>query len=63
MPGSGVFLRLQAPWRPIKPSSLYDIANREFVAPGIQPAHPGPHALRRAWRRSFLLMALPSRRS
>ena len=23
-------------WRPIKPSSLYDIANREFVALGIQ---------------------------
>jgi len=48
VPHSEVFLRLQAPWRPIKPSSLYDIANREFVALGIQTAHPGPHALRHA---------------
>jgi integrase/recombinase XerD len=48
VPDSEVFIRLQAPWRPIKPSSLYDIANREFVALGIQTAHPGPHALRHA---------------
>jgi integrase/recombinase XerD len=48
VPHSEVFIRLQAPWRPIKPSSLYDIANREFVALGIQTAHPGPHALRHA---------------
>lgn len=32
VPHSEVFIRLQAPWHPIKPSSLYDIANREFVA-------------------------------
>ena len=48
VPHSEVFIQLQAPWRPIKPSSLYDIANREFVALGIQTAHPGPHALRHA---------------
>jgi integrase len=48
VPHSEVFIRLQAPWRPIKPSSLYDIANHEFVALGIQTAHPGPHALRHA---------------
>jgi integrase/recombinase XerD len=48
VPHSEVFIRLQAPWRPIKPSSLYDIANREFVALGIQTAHPGPDALRHA---------------
>jgi hypothetical protein len=35
VPDSEVFIRLQAPWRPIKPSSLYDIANREFVALGF----------------------------
>jgi integrase/recombinase XerD len=43
-----VFIRLHAPWRPMKSNSLYDIANREFVALGIQTAHPGPHALRHA---------------
>ena len=48
VPHSEVFIRLQAPWRPIKPSSLYDIANRKFVALGIQIAHPGTHALRHA---------------
>jgi integrase/recombinase XerD len=48
VPHPEVFIRLQAPWRPIKSSSLYDIANREFVALGIQTAHPGPHALRHA---------------
>jgi site-specific recombinase XerD len=48
VPHPEVFIRLQAPWRPIRPSSLYDIANREFVALGIQTAHPGPHALRHA---------------
>ena len=43
VPHSEVFIRLQAPWRPIKPSSLYDIANHEFVALGIQtaPSRPG----------------------
>lgn len=48
VPHPEVFMRLQAPWRPIKSSSLYDVANREFVALGIQTAHPGPHALRHA---------------
>ena len=48
VPYPEVFIRLQAPWRPIKSSSLYDIANREFVVLGIQTARHGPHALRHA---------------
>jgi site-specific recombinase XerD len=48
VPYPEVFIRLQAPRRPIKASSLYDIANREFVALGIRIIHPGPHALRHA---------------
>jgi len=48
VPHPQVFIRLQAPWCPIKSSSLYDIANREFVALGIHIARPGPHALRHA---------------
>jgi integrase/recombinase XerD len=43
-----VFLRMQAPWRPITPSSTYDIVSRRLVALGIQVAHHGPHALRHA---------------
>ena len=48
MPYPEVFIRLQAPWRPIKCSSLYDVAKREFVALGIQTARHGPHAFRHA---------------
>ena len=62
VPHSEVFIRLQAPWRPIKPSSLYDIANREFVALGIQTAHPGPHALRHACATRLLADGLSARR-
>lgn len=48
VPHPEVFIRLQAPWRPIKSSSLYDVANRELVALGVRTAHRGPHALRHA---------------
>jgi len=30
-----VFIRLQAPWRPITPGAIYDIVNRRFVTLGI----------------------------
>lgn len=43
-----VFLRMQAPWRLLTASSIYHIANRRFVARGIQAAHRGSHALRHA---------------
>jgi len=43
-----VFIRLQAPWRPITPGAIYDIVNRRFVTLGIHVAHRGPHALRHA---------------
>jgi integrase/recombinase XerD len=43
-----VFLRMQAPRRPLKAGSIYDVANRRFVALGIHAAHRGGHALRHA---------------
>ena len=43
-----VFIRQQAPWRPITAAALYDIVNARFIALGIQVAHRGPHALRHA---------------
>lgn len=43
-----VFLRLQAPRRPMTAPSIYDVVSRRFVALGIQGAHRGPHALRHA---------------
>ena len=43
-----VFLCMQAPRRPLKAGSIYDVANRRFVALGIQAAHRGGHALRHA---------------
>lgn len=43
-----VFLRMQAPQRPLKATSIYSVANRRFVALGIQAAHRGAHALRHA---------------
>ena len=43
-----VFLRMQAPRRPLKASSVFDVANRRFVALGIEAAHRGGHALRHA---------------
>lgn len=43
-----VFLRMQAPRRPLTATSIYSVANRRFVALGIQAAHRGGHALRHA---------------
>jgi integrase/recombinase XerD len=43
-----VFLCMQAPRRPLKAGSIYDVANRRFVALGIEAAHRGGHALRHA---------------
>jgi len=43
-----VFLCMHAPRRPMKAGSIYDVANRRFVALGIKAAHRGGHALRHA---------------
>ncbi len=43
-----VFIRLQAPRRPLTPGGIYDVVSRRFLALGIQGAHHGPHALRHA---------------
>jgi len=43
-----VFLCMQAPVRPLKAGSIFDVANRRFVALGIEAAHRGGHALRHA---------------
>lgn len=43
-----VFLRMQAPRQPLTAGSIYNVANRRFVALGIQAAHRGGHALRHA---------------
>lgn len=41
-----VFIRLQAPRRPISPQAIYHIVSQRLRALGIQAAHVGPHALR-----------------
>ena len=43
-----VFLCMHAPLRPLKAGSIFDVANRRFVARGIETAHRGGHALRHA---------------
>jgi integrase/recombinase XerD len=43
-----VFLCMQAPRRPLKAGSIFDVANRRFVALGIEAVHRGGHALRHA---------------
>jgi len=43
-----VFLCMHAPRRPMKAGSIYDVANRRFVALGIEAVHRGGHALRHA---------------
>ncbi len=43
-----VFLCMHAPLRPLRAGSIFDIANRRFVALGIEAAHRGGHALRHA---------------
>jgi len=39
---------MQAPLRPLKAGSIFDVANRRFVSLGIEAAHHGGHALRHA---------------
>lgn len=48
VPYPEVFIRLQAPRRPIGASALYDIVSNRLHSLGIQAAHLGPHALRHA---------------
>lgn len=43
-----VFLCMQAPRRPLKAGSIFNVANRRFVALGIEAVHRGGHALRHA---------------
>ena len=43
-----VFLCMDAPLRPLRAGSIFDVANRRFVALGIEAAHRGGHALRHA---------------
>ena len=43
-----VFLCMQAPRRPLKAGSIFDVANRRFVALGIEAKHRGGHAFRHA---------------
>lgn len=43
-----VFLCMQAPRRPLKAGSIFGVANRRFVALGIEAAHRGGHAFRHA---------------
>src|SRR5271165_1300884 len=43
-----VFLCMQAPLRPLKAGSIFDVANRRFVSLSIEAAHRGGHALRHA---------------
>jgi site-specific recombinase XerD len=54
-----VFLRINAPCRPMKAGSIYDVANRRFVALGIEAAHRGGHALRHACATRLLAAGLP----
>jgi integrase/recombinase XerD len=42
------FLCMHAPRRPLKAGSIYNVANRRFVALGIEAVHRGGHALRHA---------------
>jgi integrase/recombinase XerD len=43
-----VFLCMHAPRRPLKAGSIYNVANRRFVALGVEAVHRGGHALRHA---------------
>jgi integrase len=52
------FLCMQAPRRPLKAGSIYEVANRRFVALGIEAAHRGGHALRHACATRLLTKGL-----
>jgi len=51
-------LCMSAPRRPMQAGSIYDVANRRFVALGIKIAHQGGHALRHACARRLLAEGL-----
>jgi integrase/recombinase XerD len=55
---SEVFLCMQAPRRPMRAGSIYDVANRRFVALGLKTAHQGGHALRHACATRLLAAGL-----
>ena len=57
-PWPQVFLCMSAPRRPMQAGSIYDVANRRFVALGIKIAHQGGHALRHACARRLLAEGL-----
>jgi integrase/recombinase XerD len=53
-----VFLCMHAPRRPMKAGSIYDVANRRFIALGLEVAHRGGHALRHACATRLLAAGL-----
>jgi integrase/recombinase XerD len=53
-----VFLCMQAPRRPMRAGSIYDVANRRFIALGLKTAHQGGHALRHACATRLLAAGL-----
>jgi integrase/recombinase XerD len=53
-----VFLCMQAPRRPMKAGSMYGVANRRFIARGLETAHRGGHALRHACATRLLATGL-----
>jgi integrase/recombinase XerD len=53
-----VFLCMQAPRRPMKAGSMYGVANRRFIALGLEAAHRGGHALRHACATRLLAAGL-----
>jgi integrase/recombinase XerD len=53
-----VFLCMHAPRRPMKAGSIYGVANRRFIALGLEAAHRGGHALRHACATRLLAAGL-----
>ena len=53
-----IFLCMHAPRRPMKAGSIYDVANRRFIALGLEAAHRGGHALRHACATRLLAAGL-----
>jgi integrase/recombinase XerD len=53
-----VFLCMHAPRRPMKAGSIYGVANRRFIALGLDAAHRGGHALRHACATRLLATGL-----
>lgn len=53
-----VFIRLQAPRRPIGPTAIYHLVSQRMRALGIHAAHLGPHALRHSCATKLLANGL-----